>query len=72
MHDTDSNFTLKAFACTAVIKNSLTIALHTGFFHRIEDVILTRSVKYRRCHMNTQTQCSHTQMDFKHLSDVHP
>eukprot|EP01113_Clastostelium_recurvatum_P020484 TRINITY_DN24263_c0_g1_i1.p2 TRINITY_DN24263_c0_g1~~TRINITY_DN24263_c0_g1_i1.p2 ORF type:complete len:111 (-),score=4.93 TRINITY_DN24263_c0_g1_i1:80-412(-) len=72
MHDTNGNFTFKLFTCTTIIQDSFTITLHSCFFHRIEDIILLRSIEYRSCYVDPELHCCHTQVNFQYLTDVHP
>ena len=72
MHNANRNFTFKTLASSAIIQYGLTITLHACFFHSVKHVILTSSIEYRCCYMNTKTQCCHPDMDFQHLTDVHP
>ncbi|MNV66773.1 hypothetical protein D3C71_1595450 [compost metagenome] len=72
VHDTNSDFTFEFVTRTTIIQHSLTVTLHTRFFHGVEYVILFGAIKYWSCYVDTQVHSRHTQMDFKHLSDVHP
>ncbi|MNI82454.1 hypothetical protein D3C73_1391710 [compost metagenome] len=72
VHDADRYFALELFACTTIIELGLTIPLHAGFDHRVEDVIFVRTVEDRCRYVDAKTAGSHAKVNLQHLPDVHP
>ncbi|MNN27078.1 hypothetical protein D3C81_1406010 [compost metagenome] len=72
VHDAYCNFTFKSVARTTIVQHGFTITLHTCLFHGIEHIVLVRSIKDWCSYVDTELHSGHTQVDFKHLPDVHP
>ena len=71
VHISDSNGVIELFTCTSVIENGLTVFSHAGFLEHFADIIFVCTVEYGSHYLPAKLLCSHTEMNLKHLTDVH-
>ena len=71
VHDTNGNSVIERLTCTSVTKNDLAVLVHACFLEALTDILLVCAVEYRGHYLPAKLSCSHTEMNFKHLTDVH-
>ena len=71
VHDTNGHTIIKWLTSASIIKNCLSITIHTCFTNGIPEIVCASSIKDRRCNMDTKVASSHTKVKFHNLTNIH-
>ncbi len=71
IHIAYCNRIIKLFACSAVCKNCFTVFRQACKLKTFTDIVFVRTVKYRGAHLPAESHSSITEVNLKHLSDIH-
>ena len=71
VHISDCNRVVEVFASSAVLKPCLAVLTEPCLLERLENVRFVSAVKYRRHNMPAKSLSGISEVNLKHLSDVH-
>ena len=71
VHDPDGDGVVEGLACSAVVKGHLARFVHARHFEALRDILFLCAVKDRGHDLPAETLCRDSEVNLKHLTDVH-